>query len=47
MRFIAISMVCFSGILVKRIVTSWETRNFLERLAFLISETKKKGSLPE
>ena len=43
MRFIAISMVSWSGILVKRLVT----RNFLDRLAFLIWETKEKESLLE
>ena len=45
MRFIAISMVSGSGILVKRLVTSWETKTFLERFAFLIWETKEKVSL--
>ena len=32
--------VFWIGILVKRVVTSLETRNFLERFAFLIWETK-------
>ena len=40
MRFIAISMVSWSEVLVKRLVTSQQTRNFLERFAFLIWETK-------
>ena len=43
MRFI--SMVSWSGILVKRLITSHETRNLLERFAFLIWETKEKVSL--
>ena len=43
MRFI--SMVSLSGILVKRLITSHETRNLLERFAFLIWETKEKVSL--
>ena len=47
MRFIAMSMVSWSGILVKRLVTSKETRNFLERFVFLIWETKEKVSLQE
>ena len=47
MGFIAISMVSWSGILVKRLVTSYETRNFLERFAFLIWETKEKVPLQE
>ena len=47
MRFIVISMVSWSEILVKRLVTSEETRNFLERIAFLIWETKKKVFLQE
>ena len=47
MRFIAMSMFSWSGILVKRLVTSWETRNFLERFAFLIWETKEKVSLQD
>ena len=42
MRFIAISMVSWKEILVKRLVTSQETRNLLERFAFLIWEAKKK-----
>ena len=47
MRFIAISMVSWNGILVKRLVTSYETRNFLERFAFLIWETKEKVTLQD
>ena len=47
MRFIAIPMVSWSGILVKRLVKSWETINFLKRLAFLIWETKEKVSLQQ
>ena len=47
MRFIAISMVSWNGILVKRLVTSYETRNFLERFAFLIWETKEKVILQD
>ena len=42
MRFIAISMVSWSGIFVKRLVTSKETRHFLERFVFLIWETKEE-----
>ena len=44
MRFIAISIVSWSGILVKRPVTSNEARNFPEKFAFLIWETKEKIS---
>ena len=44
MRFIAMSMVSWSGILVKRLVTSKE-ENFLERFAVLIWGTKEKRSL--
>ena len=44
MRFLAISMVSWSGISVKGLVTSEETRNFLERFALLIWETKEKVS---
>ena len=47
MRFLAISMVSWSGILLKRLLTWQETRNFLQKLAFLIWETKEKGSLQE
>ena len=47
MRFIAMLMVSWSGILVKRLVTLQETINFLERFAFLIWETKEKLSLQE
>ena len=47
MRFIAMSMASWSGILVKRLVNSQETRNFLERLAFSILETKEKVYLEE
>ena len=37
-RFIAVSMVAWSEILVKRLVTLKETRNFLEIFTFLIWE---------
>ena len=47
MRFIAMWMVSWSGILVKRLVTSYERRDFLERFAFLIWETKEKVTLQE
>ena len=47
MKFIALSMVSRSGILVKRLVTSDETRKFLERFAFLVWETKENVSLQE
>ena len=47
MRFIAISMVSWTGILVKGLATSLEARYFPERFAFLIWETKKKVSLQE
>ena len=47
MRFIAMSMVSWGRRLVKRLVTLYETRNFLERFAFLIWETKEKFSLQE
>ena len=47
MRFIAIWMVSWNGILVKRLVTSYETRNFLERFAFFIWETKEKVTLQD
>ena len=47
MRITAIPMASWSGILVKRLVTSKETRYFLERLPFLIWETKQKVSLQE
>ena len=47
MRFIAIWMVSWSGILVQRLLTSYETRNVLEVFAFLIWETKEKVSLQE
>ena len=47
MRFITMPMVSLSGILVKRLVTSQETRNVLEKFAFLIWETKEKVSLQE
>ena len=46
-RFITMSIVSSSGILVKRVVTSQKTRNFLERFEFLIWETKEKVSLQE
>ena len=45
LRFIAMSMVSWSGILVKRLVMSLERRNFLERFAFLIWEKKPKKDL--
>ena len=47
MKFIAISMVPWSGILVQGLVTSKETRNFPERFTFLIWETKEKVSLQD
>ena len=47
MRFIAISMASWSEILVKRLVTSKEKINSLERLAFLIWETKEKVYMQE
>ena len=47
MRFIAMSMVSWRGILVNRLVTLLETWNLLERFAFLIWETKEKVSLQE
>ena len=47
MRFIAILMVSWSGILVKGLVTSYETKDFLGRFAFLIWERKEKVSLQE
>ena len=39
MRFTAMPMVSLSEMLVKRLVTLYETRNFAERFAFLIWET--------
>ena len=45
MRIIAVSMVSWSEILVKRQVTKLETRNLPEEFAFLIWETKEKVSL--
>ena len=45
MRFITISMVSWGRILVKKLVTSLETRKFLEKFAFLIWETKEKVSM--
>ena len=47
MRFIAISIVSWIGILVKRLVTFYEARIILERFAFLIWETKEKVSWQE
>ena len=47
MRFIAMPVVSWKEISVKRLVTSYETRNFLEIFAFLIWETKEKVSLQE
>ena len=38
---------CYVNGLLKLLVTSQETRNILERLAFLIGETKEKVSLQE
>ena len=46
-RFIAVSMVSLSAILVKIPATSQETRTFLERFASLVGETKEKVSLQE
>ena len=40
MGFLAMSMVSWSGILVKRLVILKETRNFLETFAFLLCLTK-------
>ena len=45
MTFLPISMVSWSGILVKRVVTLKGTRNFQEYFTFLIWETKEKVSL--
>ena len=45
MKFTAISVVSWSGILIKRLVTSYKVRNFVERFTFLIWETKQKVSL--
>ena len=47
MRFTCISMVFWNGILVKRLVTSQETRNLPENLAILIWQTKEKVPLQE
>ena len=47
MRFISISMVSWTGILVKRLVPSQETRNLPEKLAILIWQTKEKVPLQE
>ena len=47
MKFVAMSVVSWSWILVKRLVTLKETRNILERFAFLIWLTKEKVSLQE
>ena len=47
MRFIAILMVSWNGVLVKGLVTSYEIKFFLERFAFLIWERKEKVSLQE
>ena len=44
MRFIAMSMVSSSEILVKRLIIVGN-KNFLERFAFLNWETKEKASL--
>ena len=44
-EIIAIWVASWSWILVKWPVTSLETRNFLEKVAFLIWETKEKVSL--
>ena len=46
-RFIAISKIFWTGILVKRLATSWETRNFLESFVFLIWKVKEKVTLHE
>ena len=45
MRFIAMSMVSLSGMLVKRLVISLDARNFLETFAFLIWETEQINGL--
>ena len=47
MRFTAISMVSSSEILVKRLVTSYETWTLPERFAFLNCETKERVSSKE
>ena len=47
MRFIAISMVSWNGILVNRLFTSKETRNLPERFTFLIWEIKEKLFMQE
>ena len=47
MKFIAILKVSWSGILVKRVVTSYKTKNLLKRFAFLIWETEEQVSLQE
>ena len=47
MRFTAMSVFSWSGILGKRLVTSQETRVFLEKFTFLIWETKEKVYLQE
>ena len=47
MRFIAISMVPWIPALVKRLVTSYETRSILKRFSFWIWETKENVSLQE
>ena len=47
MRFIAMSIVSWRRILIKRLVTLQETRNFMERFAFLILEIKEKVSFHE
>ena len=44
MRYVAISMVSWRRILVKRLVNR-KKQEFLERCAFLIWETKEKVSL--
>ena len=40
-------MVSGSGILVKKLVKSYETRDLLERFAFLIWETNEKVSMQD
>ena len=47
MRFISISIVYWSELLVEILVSSYETRDFPERFTFLIWETKENVSLQE
>ena len=47
MRSIAMSVASWSGILLKRLVASYETRNLPEGFAFLIWGAKEKVSFQE